>query len=115
MAEMSYLGAPSSYQGTSDMGGFTEAQVQAARNIQRFQLVHPGNAIPAALITSELAEIVEGKGWCLIGSCGLERENNKMNPTYNVATDKARKRLDHLYDHIRDKHFGCRPHQCLVW
>jgi hypothetical protein len=115
MAEMSYLGTSSSYQGTSDVSGFKEAQIQAARNIQRFQLMHPGNTIPAALITSELAEIKEGRGWCLIGSCGLERENDKTDPTYNADTDKTRKRLDHLYDHIRDKHFVSRPHQCMVW
>lgn len=104
-----------SHHPSSVMTGFTDSQLAAAQNIVQFQATHPGSAIPAVLITSDLAEIYDSKGWCLIGNCGVERIANRLNPQYDPSSDKKRKRLDHLYDHIRDKHFGCRPHHCYNW
>jgi hypothetical protein len=88
---------------------FAPRQQQAALNILSYIQTHP---IPASLITAELAEVQDGRGWCLIGNCGVERAKQKLNLDYDIQEDLARKRLDHLYDHIRDKHFICRPFRC---
>jgi hypothetical protein len=93
---------------------FAPRQQQAALNIMNYKAAHPGTAIPASFITSDLAEVQDGRGWCLIGNCGVDRANQRLNPHYDPSKDTARKRLDHLYDHIRDKHFNCRPFRCSM-
>ncbi|PVF93751.1 hypothetical protein CPB86DRAFT_714745 [Serendipita vermifera] len=107
---------PRSVQSSSGFvgAGFTPEQIPAAQNILQHLRQHPNTAFPAALIPPELAEVYEGRGYCLIGNCGQERAAQKANPLYNPAAtdDPLRKRVDHLYDHIRDKHFNCRPFQC---
>jgi hypothetical protein len=96
--------------------GFTSLQIPAAQAILNHLRQHPNSAFPSSLITSDLAEIYEGRGWCLIGNCGIERANQKASPFYDPsAPDDSRKRVDHLYDHIRDKHFNCRPFLCTMW
>ncbi|KIM30287.1 hypothetical protein M408DRAFT_296410, partial [Serendipita vermifera MAFF 305830] len=87
-------------------------QQAAAQKICEFMQARPKAAIPASLITTDLAEIRDGRGWCLIGNCGIDRAAKKINPLYDVTKDGSRKRLDHLYDHIRDKHFDNRPFRC---
>lgn len=77
---------------------FTQAQQASASAIIKYMMDHPNMAIPSTYITGELAEIKGTRGRCLIGSCA-------------AAEDKM-KRVDHLYDHIRDKHFECRPYAC---
>lgn len=89
-------------------------QQAAAQKICEYMQAHPKAAIPASLITTDLAEIRDGRGWCLIGNCGIERAAQKVNPLYDVTKDGSRKRLDHLYDHIRDKHFDNRPFRCSL-
>jgi hypothetical protein len=103
---------------TSSMDNFAKQfaphQQQAARSILNYNQLHPETAIPASLITSELAEVQDGRGWCLLGNCGVDRAKQKLNPHYDIHKDTTRKRLDHLYDHIRDKHFNCRPFRCSI-
>ncbi|KIM30288.1 hypothetical protein M408DRAFT_328323 [Serendipita vermifera MAFF 305830] len=89
-------------------------QQAAAQKIWEFMQAHPKAAISASLITTDLAEIRDGRGWCLMGNCGMERAAQKVNPLYEVIKDTSRKRLDILYDHIRDKHFDNRPFRCSV-
>jgi hypothetical protein len=96
--------------------GFTPLQVPAAQAILNHLRQHPNSAFPSSLITPDLVEVYEGRGWCLIGNCGIERANQKASPLYDPsAPDDSRKRVDHLYDHIRDKHFNCRPFLCTLW
>ncbi|KAG8788991.1 hypothetical protein FRC20_001001 [Serendipita sp. 405] len=77
---------------------FTSSQLPAAIAIINYQQQHPGTPIPTAFITSELAEIKDGKGRCLVGSC--------------ASSTAVPKRADYLYEHIRDRHFNCRPYRC---
>ncbi|KAG8807756.1 hypothetical protein FRC19_006347 [Serendipita sp. 401] len=77
---------------------FTPSQLPAAIAIINYQQQHPGTPIPTAFITSELAEIKDGKGRCLVGSC--------------ASSTAAPKRADHLHEHIRDRHFNCKPYRC---
>ncbi|CAG7846861.1 SubName: Full=Uncharacterized protein {ECO:0000313/EMBL:CCA76731.1} [Serendipita indica DSM 11827] len=79
---------------------FTQAQRASASAIIRYMMNSPKTAIPCTYITAELAEIKGTRGRCLIGPCAAE---DKM------------KRVDHLYDHIRDKHFESRPYACNFW
>ncbi|KAG8816147.1 hypothetical protein FRC17_000416 [Serendipita sp. 399] len=78
---------------------FTSAQRPAAEAILAYQREHPDTAIPTTYFTSALVEIKDGKGRCLVGSCALEQLTTL-------------KRVDHLYEHVRDRHFGCKPHKC---
>jgi len=96
------------------MKQFTPHQQLAAANILNYKTHHPEAAVPASLITAELAEVHDGRGWCLIGNCGLARAQQKRDPLYDPSKDTSRKRLDHLYDHIRDKHFSRRPFSCSM-
>ena len=84
----------------STLNQFSLEQQPAARAIFKYMIDHPKTAIPATYITPELVEIRDGRGKCLIGSC---------------AMDGKLKRVDHLYDHVRDKHFECRPYACDQW
>ena len=93
---------------------FLPHQQEAAQQIFNYKQIHPKAAIPASFITSELAEVKEGRGWCLIGNCGLDRAAQRDNPHYDITKDLSKKRLDHLYDHIRDKHFDNRPFRCSM-
>ncbi|CCA71167.1 hypothetical protein PIIN_05103 [Serendipita indica DSM 11827] len=81
-------------------GQFTQSQQPAARVIFKYMTDHPNAVIPTTYITSTLADIKDGRGRCLIGAC---------------VADAKSKRADHLYDHIRDKHFGSRPYVCSFW
>ena len=96
------------------MKQFTPQQQIAAANILDYKAHDPEAAVPASLITAELAEVHDGRGWCLIGNCGLARAQQKRDPLYDPSKDTSRKRLDHLYDHIRDKHFSRRPFSCSM-
>jgi hypothetical protein len=93
---------------------FTPHQQTAALNTLNWQQIHRTAVIPASLITAELDEVQGGRGWCLIGNCGVDRAKQKVKPQYDVVKDTTRKRLDSLYDHIRDKHFNCRPFRCSI-
>jgi hypothetical protein len=103
-----------SYTSTPTMGaGFSQEQLPTAHAILQFIVEHPREPIPSHLINDRLVEIKSGRGYCLIGNCGAERAMQKFNPDYDPSKDTtSRKRADHLYDHIRDKHFNCRPFQC---
>jgi hypothetical protein len=96
--------------------GFSQEQIPAAQAILQFITDRPGESIPSHLINDQLVEISGGCGYCLIGNCGVDRAMQKNNPEYDASKDAAaRKRVDYLYDHIRDKHFNCRPFQCIQW
>jgi hypothetical protein len=115
-SSMTYESLPgSSYTTTPTMGaGFSQEQIPAALAILQFMVERPTEPIPSPLITKQLAEISGGRGYCLIGNCGVERARQKNNPGYDASKDTM-KRADHLFDHIRDKHFNCRPFQCSQW
>ena len=104
--------SPPSMSPVEHMKQFTPQQQVAAANILNYKAHHPEASIPASFITTELAEVHDGRGWCLIANCGVERAKQKNNPLYHISKGTSRKRLDHLYDHIRDKHFNCRPFVC---
>ncbi|KAG8805817.1 hypothetical protein FRC17_005318 [Serendipita sp. 399] len=80
---------------------FTSAQRPAAEAILAYKREHPDTAIPTTYFTSALVEVKDGKGRCLVGPCALEWSTTL-------------KRVDHLYEHVRDRHFGCKPHKCDV-
>ncbi|PVF93754.1 hypothetical protein CPB86DRAFT_835821 [Serendipita vermifera] len=96
--------------------GFTPEQIPAANNILQYLRQHPNTAPPATLISPELAEVHEGRGYCLIGDCYHERAAQKANPLYDPAApnDPLRKRVDRLCPHIVDKHLNYRPFQCTL-
>ncbi|KAG8845335.1 hypothetical protein FRB91_001862 [Serendipita sp. 411] len=83
---------------STSLDEFTPSQLPAAVAIINYQQQHPGTPIPTAFITSELAEIKDGKGRCLVGSC--------------ASSTAAPKRADHLHEHIRDRHFNYKPYRC---
>ncbi|CCA74213.1 hypothetical protein PIIN_08166 [Serendipita indica DSM 11827] len=76
---------------------FTEAQKMAVSGIFKYTKDHPKAAIPETYMTSELAEINDGRGHYLIGTC---------------ATEKTMTLIGHLCDHILNKHFDYRPFAC---
>jgi hypothetical protein len=105
-----------SYTATPTMGaGFSHDQIPAAQAILQFIAERPTEPIPSHLINDKLVEISGGRGYCLIGNCGIERAMQKGKAETEASKDPARKRADHLYDHIRDKHFDCRPFRCNLW
>ncbi len=106
-----------SYTTTPTMGaGFSQEQIPAAQAILQFIAERPSGPIPSHLINDRLVETSNGRGYCLIGNCGVERAMQKCNPDYDASKDTTlRKRADHLYDHIRDKHFNYWPFQCGLW
>lgn len=91
---------------------FRPEQQVAAQKIYDYMQVHPKSAIPASLFSPDLIEVRDGRGWCLIGQCGFERITKKLSSNYDITKDMNRRRLDHLYDHVRDKHFDNRPFRC---
>ena len=106
--------SPPSMSPVEHMKQFTPQQQVAAANILNYKAHYPEASIPASFITTELAEVHDGRGWCLIANCGVERAKQRNNPLYDISKDTSRKRLDHLYDHVRDKHFNCRPFVCMM-
>ena len=88
--------------------------------------------VPEELMTSELVEIRDGWGWCLIGVCGITRYKERVTSIESVdgregdvdlASTSAngrgnpwsRRRADMLYDHIRMIHLRYRPLWCTTW
>jgi serine/threonine protein kinase len=92
-------------------------QLFAATVIFRYMKLYPHKAIPATLITSEMAEVQGMWGWCLIGDCGKERAKQKSNLIHGpiIQGDPLCRRVIDLYDHIREMHFNNRPFQCTLW
>jgi hypothetical protein len=99
----------------SMVAGFSQEQLPAAQAILQFIADRPHEPIPSHLINDQLVEISTGHGYCLIGNCGIKRAMQKCNPESDASKETLKKRADHLYDHIRDKHFNCRPFQCIQW
>ena len=95
-----------------DLTAFLPHQQEAAQKVYDYMLAHPNAAIPWSLITSELAEVEESRGWCLIGDCGIDRAVQRANPHYDTTKDALRK--DDLYDHIGQNHFNYRPFRCSM-
>ncbi|CCA76726.1 hypothetical protein PIIN_10714 [Serendipita indica DSM 11827] len=77
---------------------FTQAQQASASAIIKYMMDHPNMAIPSTVYHWELAGD-QGHSWTLPN--WLVRRRRRQ--------DEA---VDHLYDHIRDKHFECRPYAC---
>jgi hypothetical protein len=102
---------------TPTMGvGFSQDQIPAAQAVLRFIAERPSEPIPSHLVNERLVEISNGRGYCLIGHCGVKRVMQKCLPEYDANKDTAsRMRADHLYDHIRYRHFNYRPLQCGEW
>jgi hypothetical protein len=114
---------------------FSPAQVPAALRILQYIKSHPAtpegvnSPIPHGLITSELAEIRDGWGRCLIGACYAARERETRASAEkasnvvlsSISMDHAcgkvgsRRRADSLYDHIRNEHLRYRPYWCETW
>jgi hypothetical protein len=104
-----------SYTTTPTLGaGFSLEQIPAAQAILQFITDRPGEAISSHLINDQLVEI--SGGYCLIGNCRTELEKQRCNPESVPSKDIiSSKRADHLYDHIRNKHFNYRPFRCIQW
>jgi len=97
----------------SMVAGFSQEQLPAAQAILQFIADRSNEPIPSHLINDQLADITNGHGYCMIGNCAIKRAMQKCNPESDTAKETLKKRADHLYDHIRDKHFNCRPFQCV--
>jgi hypothetical protein len=97
----------------SYLSQFTPDQQAPAQKIYAHLQIHPDFPIPASLIAPPLFETDEGDawGWCLIGQCGLDKKAAAQSREW---IDDSKRRIDHLYDHIRVEHFKNRPLQLSV-
>lgn len=115
--------------------GFTSAQIRPAMRIlqhlkaQRTEGESDTTPVPDELMTSELVEIRDGWGWCLIGTCGIARHTERagfskhadtkannsllsLDPSEGRGNVWSRRRADMLYAHIRKAHLRYRPFWC---
>lgn len=92
------------------------SQHSAVDAIIQFMKDHPDQQIPSNLITEPLVETQGERGHCLIGGCGIARRRQKLDPAYD-PNEKTGVwlRLNHLWDHVRDRHFHNKPFICDQW
>ena len=103
-------------EGASDstITSFAPRQRAAAQAVYDYMKEHPETLVPASLITGVFVEAQDGRGCCLVGECAQNRAIQRANPHYEEHNDVNKKRIDHLYNHVRDKHFRNRPFPCPV-
>ncbi|PVG00589.1 kinase-like protein [Serendipita vermifera] len=90
---------------------FTTKQISAVQAILQYLRDNPNPPLPSTLITSELAEVKDGHGWCLIGGCRSESTRHKTKTSYNFSDEKPTlKTIDQIYDHILRTHFNLHIH-----
>jgi hypothetical protein len=91
---------------------FTGNQIPAAWAIFAFMEANPDTALPASLISRELAVVWENMAWCIIGTCKIRNLVRMGESDVGAAQSMD---LPELECHIRQRHFIDKIFRCSYW